>query len=156
MQKYVTGTPSLEESDQCWNTDLREPDLRDGEYYAAYESLCEHLESRFPKGEWPPDLYVRGDCFGDKTQYIHFYRPEVINMEFLIFLQEWLRGYGDNDWRIFVATELGNAETVVVYPNTIRAGKKYERNLPASLDLFIRRMREFDEASDRPCLKARE
>src|SRR5262245_4711467 len=103
--KYVTGTPSLEESCDCWKADLNEPDLEDGEYHAAYESLNEHLKSRYPCGEWPPDLYVRGDCFGDKTQYIHFYRPEIVNMPFLSYLQQWLRTYGKNDWRILVATE---------------------------------------------------
>jgi len=65
--KYVTGTPSLEESRDCWKADLNEPNLEDGEYYAACEALSEHLELRYPRGEWPPDLYVRGDCFGDTT-----------------------------------------------------------------------------------------
>jgi hypothetical protein len=115
--KYVTGTPSLEESCGLWKADLQEPDLEDGEYFSAYESLCEQLELRYPRGEWPPDLYVRGDCFGDKTQYVYFYRPEVMTVEFLSFLQQWLRTYGKNAWRILVATEIGNAESVMVYPN---------------------------------------
>jgi hypothetical protein len=151
--KYVTGTPSLEESCGLWKADLQEPDLEDGEYFSAYESLCEHLELRYPRGEWPPDLYVRGDCFGDKTQYVYFYRPEVMTVEFLSFLQQWLRTYGKNAWRILIATEIGNAESVMVYPNAVRSGRQYEQDLAGSLALFVQRMRELDQESDHPCLK---
>lgn len=151
--KYVTGTPNLEESCDCWKADLNVPDLEDGEYDAASESLSAHLELRYPRDEWPPDLYVRGDCFGDKTEYLHFYRPEVINMEFLAYLQQWLRTYGNNDWRILVSTELGNSEAVMVYPNAIRTGIHYEQDLAGSLALFVRRMREQDETSGHPYMK---
>ena len=151
--KYVTGTPSLEESCNRWKADLKEPDLEDGEYYAAYESLSEHLELRYPRGDRKPNLYVRGDCFGDKTQYIYFYLPEIINVEFLAYLQQWLRSYSNSEWRILVATEIGNSEAVMVYPNAIRTGRQYEQDLAGSLALFAQRMREQDRASDYPCLK---
>jgi hypothetical protein len=146
MSAYVTGTLSLEESSEVWKANLKEPDLAQGEFYAAYESLTDHLAKRYPRRkEEEPACYVRGDCFGDKTQYIDFYRPEIITLEFLEYLQKWLRSYGNDDWRILVATELGNSESVMVYPNVIRTGKKYERNLEKSLTLFVKKMRERDE-----------
>ena len=153
MHDYATGTPSLEEACDRWKADPNGPDLKDGEYHAAYKSLKQHLESRHSCAGWPPDVYVRGDCFGDKTQYVYFYRPEILDTEFLAYLQQWLRNYGSSDWRIIVATELGNAAAVVVYPNIIRAGREYEHNLAESLAAFIRKMRERDKASAHPCLK---
>ena len=146
MGANVTGTPSLEETSEVWKANLKEPDLAPGEFYAAYESLTDHLEKRYPRRRGQdPACYVRGDCFGDKTQYIDFYRPEIIGLEFLKYLQHWLRSYGEYDWRILVATELGNSESVMVYPNVIRTCRKYERNLEKSLTLFVKKMRERDK-----------
>jgi hypothetical protein len=150
---FASGTPSLEEYSDCWKADLNEPDLVAGEYNAASDSLRQHLELRHPRGEWPPDLYVRGDCFGDKTQYLHFYLPEIINMEFLAYIQRWLQTYGKGDWRVLIATEIGDAEAVMVYPDTIRTGSQYQDDLPGSLTLFIQMMREEDDARSHPVLK---
>jgi hypothetical protein len=153
MENYVTGTPSLEESCDLWKVDLNEPEIDYGEYLDASMSLTDHLELKYPGANKGDDLYVRGDWFGDKTQYVYFYLPEIIDMDFLAYLQVWLRTYGNNDWRILVATEIGNEEAVMVYPNAIRTGSRYEHDLPGSLALIVRKMREQDEAYGHPCFK---
>jgi hypothetical protein len=63
-------------------------------------------------------------------------------MDFLAHLQDWLQSPSRHNWRIAVVTELGNEETIMVYPNLIRTGGRYEHNLPASPQQFAQRMRQ--------------
>ena len=71
--------------------------------------------------------YVRGDNHGDRTQYIELLLPELINVQFIEHLQDWLKSYkSEGVWRILLPTYLDDSETIFIYEEKIALGKKYK------------------------------
>jgi hypothetical protein len=144
--EYVSGTPSYEESRKLWRRFPRDSDIESEEYEDAANSLTDHLKKRYLIFDYDTDgdLYVRGDFFGDRTQYLEFYLPELISEDFFKYLQEWLCEYENGAWRILIPTYLSDAATIMVYPNVVRLGREYEDDLPASYARIVQMMRAAD------------
>jgi len=118
---YVFGTPSAKESSGLlWKRFPTEPDVTGNDYEKAYLDLGAYLSRRYVlcRGDVRGDLYVRGVFFGDRTQWLELYRPELIGDELISYLQEWLRHYDDGAWRVVIPT--GDEKTTkMVYPHTV-------------------------------------
>src|SRR5262245_43865264 len=128
---FVYDTPSAEESKRLWKRFPGEPDVTGDEYEAAYVDLEAHLARRYRicRSDVRGDLYVRGDFFGDRTQYLELYLPELISHDFIAYLQAWLRDYDGGAWRIVIPTYVGDAATIMVYPDLVRLGAEWESDL---------------------------
>ena len=144
--EYVYGTPSCEESNNLWKRFPRDSDIEWEQYEDAANSLTDHLHKRYLLYDYETDgdLYVRGDFFGDRTQYIELYLPELISEDFFKYLQEWLCEYENGAWRIVIPTYVGDAATIMVYPNVVRLGREFEDDLPASYLRIVQMMRAAD------------
>lgn len=144
--EYVCGTPSYEESNKLWKRFPRDSEIEWEDYEAAANSLTHHLQKRYQVFNYDTDgdLYVRGDFFGDRTQYLEFYLPELISEEFFKYLQEWLCEYENGAWRILIVTYLSDAATIMVYPSVVRVGREFEDDLPASYARIVQMMRAAD------------
>jgi hypothetical protein len=140
--EYVYGTPSLEESNKLWKRSPHDSEIEWEEYEAAANSLVEHLGRRYTV-EVDGDLYVRGDFYGDRTQYIELCRAELFSRDFIEHLQLWLREYEDGAWRIVIPTYLGEAATPMVYPYIVRLGSEYDINSSETYSTIARMMRSF-------------
>ena len=144
--EYVHGTPSFEESNKLWKSSPNDSEIDWDEYEAAANSLVDHLRKRYTI-DVDGDLYVRGDFFGDRTQYIELCKPEVFSKDFIEHLQLWLQVYEGGAWRILIPTYVGDAETPFVYPYIVRLGSQYDINSDESFSTIARLMREFDEST---------
>lgn len=147
---FVTGTPSYEESDIIWKRNNDEPDVTNDEYTKAIDSLTTHLLKWCPVMLGLDDgyCYVRGDNFGDRTQYVGIFLPEIINNNFTNYLQKWVCEYRDKGtWRILIPTYLTNAEAIFIYPDIIRLGKKYDNmDLSVAYAKIVEQIRRKDNA----------
>jgi hypothetical protein len=148
--EYVYGTPSIEESNKLWKRSPHDSEIEWEEYEDAANSLLEHLRKRYTvdDGEVDGELYVRGDFFGDRTQYIELCKPEVFSKDFIEHLQLWLQEYEDGAWRILIPTYVGDAETPFVYPYIVRLGSEYDINSDESYSTIARMMRAFQNKED--------
>jgi hypothetical protein len=145
--EYVYGTPSVEESDSLWKRFPGELDVTGDEYEAAANSLVQHLSKRYTLYSYDVDgdLYVRGDFFGDRTQYVELYLPELISAAFISYLQSWLRAYDAGAWRIVIPTYVGDAATIMIYPDVVRLGAEWEANLSDTYTTIPKMMRDADK-----------
>ena len=144
--EYVYGTPSMEESNKLWKSSPHDSEIEWDDYEAAANSLVEHLRKRYTV-EVNGDLYVRGDFFGDRTQYVELCKPEVFSKDLIEHLQVWLREYEEGRWRILVPTYVGDAETPFVYPYIMRLGSQYDINSDESYSTIARLMQEFEDSN---------
>ena len=144
--EYVFGTPSIEESKSLWKRFPAESDVTGTEYEAAYVALENYLSRRYTLWrDGRGDLYVRGDFFGDRTQYVEVYLPELISHDFISYLQSWLHDYDHGAWRIVIPTYVGDAATIMVYPDIVRLGAEWESDLDAAFTNIPQLMRTSDE-----------
>jgi hypothetical protein len=146
--EYVFGTPSLEESDQPWKRFPGESDPTREEYHRSAQSLAAHLEKRyslFSAGRGG-DVRVRGDFFGDRTQYVEFHLPELISRDFVVYLQLWLRSHDDGAWRVMIPTYVGTATAIMVYPEVVRMGVEWEADLDDAYISVAQMMRAADKS----------
>jgi len=146
MSDFIFGTPSLEESRNSWKRFPGEAEVTKEEYEAAYESLTRHIAERYVICDYKTkgDVYVRGDFTGDRTQVVELYLPELISHEFIANLQVWLRDYEDGAWRIVVPTYVGDAATIVIYPEVVRLGAEWEADLDDAYHTIPKMMRARD------------
>jgi hypothetical protein len=144
--EYVYGTPSGEESDGLWKRFPGEPDVTDDEYEAAANSLAQHLSKKYMlyRYDVDGDLYVRGDFFGDRTQYVELYLPELISVDLISYLQSWLRDYEAGAWRIVIPTYVGDAATIIIYSDVVRLGAQWEPDLSNAYTTIPQMMRAAD------------
>lgn len=150
--EFVYGTPSMEESNKLWKSSPNDSEIDWDEYEDAANSLVEHLRKRYTIGV-DGDLYVRGDFFGDRTQYIELCKPEVFSKDFIEHLQLWLQEYEGGKWRILVPTYVGDAETPFVYPYIVRLGSQYDINSEESYSTIARLMRSFEDSMAQQSLR---
>lgn len=144
-EKFIYGMLRFEDSNKLWKRDRFDSDVSNKEFQFAFESLTAHIK------KWCPVLeglelgfcYVRGDNFGDRTQYVELCLPELLNLNFLNYLQRWLKSDGMNNWRIFVPTYITDAEMIVIYPEKILLGAKYENvKIEDALSKFVKILRK--------------
>lgn len=145
--KYVYGTPSADESTNLWKRFPGESDVTGDEYEVAANSLVKHLSNRYRLFSYSVDgdLYVRGDFVGDRTQYVELYLPELISADFISYFQSWLRAYEAGAWRIVIPTYVGDAATILIYPDVVRLGAEWESDLSHAYATIPQMMRAADE-----------
>lgn len=145
---YIYGTPSAEESDGLWKARPSDPDVDSEAYNAATLSLDAHLRNQFVLGATAKrgDLYLRGDFFGDRTQYLELLVPELIGVELIGSLQTWLRAYDSGTWRVVIPTYVEDAAgAIMVYPSVVRLGKRWEADPRAAYAELARLMHARDK-----------
>jgi hypothetical protein len=147
MQKFINGTPSFEDSNLLWKRYESDSEVTDEEFRYSYHSLREHIKKwcHMAEGLKEGFCYIRGDNFGDRTHYVELYLPELLNTNFLSYLQNWIKTFLQN-WRILIPTYLTDSETIVIYSDGLVLGKKY-RNMKLEILLreIVKKMREMDK-----------
>jgi hypothetical protein len=120
-----------------WRCTLREPRLTEHRFDKNYRALDKWLNGRFVTGlpGTGADCYVRGDNFGDKTQQVIIIKPGVLRVDFLRYLQEFLRA-GWRDWRIMIATDGNVQNCILIYPDVIRINPAAEQDLEHFCELM--------------------
>jgi len=141
-QKYITGTPSYQESNSLWKRNESDSDVTSKEFEEAFISLSEHIKKWCPILEGLDDgfCYIRGDNFGDRTHYLEIGLPELVNIDFIHYLQKWLNEFGEKNWRIFIPTYLTDAEAIMIYPSVIAIGRGYRNRVVNDVLLDIAKM----------------
>ncbi len=76
---------------------------------------------------------------------VELYVPELICHEFIAHVQLWLRDHEDGAWRIVIPTYVGDAATVVVYPDTVRLGDEWAADLDDAYRTIPQMMRARDQ-----------
>ncbi len=146
-EEYVYGTPSAEESSKLWKRFPGEPGIDSEAYEAATISLERHLAKRYALFGSQADLYLRGDFFGDRTQYVELYLPELIGPEFIAYLQNWLRSYEGGAWRAVIPTYFDDAAgAIMVYPDLVRFASKWKEDAASAYQAIPKLMRADDKS----------
>ena len=144
---YVIGTPSYEESNMLWKRHNTDNDVTGDEFEKSEVSLGSHLSKKMTlcAGLEEGDGYLRGDFFGDRTHYLELYYPELLTLNFVDYLQEWVKSYEEGIWRIFIPTYSGrNEEVIVIYDTVIRISEYYEKDLAQAYKELVTSMRDKD------------
>jgi hypothetical protein len=146
--EFITGTPSLEDSNILWKRFDNEINVTSGEYEEAIDSLREFIWYWCPMSEGLQKgyCYIRGDYYRDRTLYVELYLPELLNINFLKYIQEWIINYSDEvNWRILIPTYLTDAEAVLVYSDKISVGNKYKHiDINITCEEIVKKMRNND------------
>ena len=143
----VYGTPSAEESSDLWKRFPEEPDTDHRAFGRAEASLERLLSKHYAIYglQSQGDCYLRGDFFGDRTVYLELYLPELLGPELIGRLQEWLRRHEKGAWRIVIPTYVDDAAgAIMVYPEIVRLGRKWENAPAEAYKELARLMRERD------------
>ena len=139
MNKYVYGTPSAEESNLLWLSNSEEVTVDGNDYEKASFSLEKHLAKRYDLGSENRlgVCYVRGDFYGDRTQYLEVYDEQIITVEFLKYVQEWIASYEPGGWRVVILTYSEEA-AIMIYESCVRFNKELELMSTDDAILYIR------------------
>ena len=94
------GTPSRLEWGGLWKASSADRNVTRKEFEHRANQLADWLEVKYKISGTIKDCYVRGDMLSaDRTQQIIVTNLDILTLEFLAYLQEWLRS-GNRSWRI--------------------------------------------------------
>jgi hypothetical protein len=120
MAKFVFGTPSAKESDHLW-LPAKESGAPTGN---EFESACTFLEKKLIAYLRAAKLrrdacYLRGDFWGDRTQYLEVDDTRALTPAFFEAISDWLREL-EGQWRVAVPHKLLPGDAIIVYDSAIR------------------------------------
>lgn len=138
--EWRTGEPHLSEWKGLWKAMDDAPLMSQSEWERNWDSLRQWLSTRYYVDwslEWQRHCYVEGECFrSQRTLKISICVPDVLTLDLLKFLQDWLQKEAPL-WRIIVPTDNTDENAIVVYPHTIRFALLSENDL----EKFLCKMR---------------
>ncbi len=120
MAKFVFGTPAAKESNRLW-LPTKESSVPTGN---EFESACVFLEKKLSANLRAAKLrgnacYLRGDFWGDRTQYLEVDDTRALTPAFFEAISDWLKELG-GQWRVAVAHKLLPGRAIIVYDSVIR------------------------------------
>lgn len=141
-KQHRCGTPSIDEWRGPWKSTPSDSDVTDQEYSKACVRFDESLSTigKIGFGEGY-DFYLRGDNFGDRTQYLEIINPRILTIPKLLGIQRILRLPQNSQWRFYIPTDLGDHSGIMVYAQAISIGNPTHEltsgELASIVDLMI-------------------
>ena len=117
MKNYRFGILAFDEWPGFWKAHSTDPEVTGQEYEEFYRNLDSSLRQQY--ANYPSEFYVRGDCYGDRSQDIEIINPNVLTVSLLNDLQSRLKAQGADMWRIRIPTYLEPNQVIVIYPSAI-------------------------------------
>ncbi|RBP41196.1 hypothetical protein DES53_10725 [Roseimicrobium gellanilyticum] len=120
MARYVFGTPSAKESALLW-LPAKDSSVPTGD---EFEDACEFLEKKLRTYLRSTKLrrdacYLRGDFWGDRTQYLEVDELRALTPSFFQTVSDWLKEL-EGQWRVAIPHELLPGGAIIVYDRVVR------------------------------------
>ncbi len=141
--EYHFGSPSLDEWNGLWKSHPTDSDVSEQEFERCWcwRRFYRYLARLGRTAHGPnQEFYFRGDNYGVRTQYLELATPAVLNVEFVLKLQDLLKRPVNKQWRILIPTYVSDAAAVLVYRSVVRVGKTYGDDLKGALERIVGEM----------------
>ena len=128
---YRTGPLRFYEWQSHWKASDNDPEVSESEFNATYLSLRGWLLKRWnahPFSPEPPVCLVWSQRRRpDRTHFIEIFDETILNEEFLLLIQEWVRTAPQ--WRVLIPTDDAGENVILIYPGEIRINPMAEKNI---------------------------